>query len=228
MLTVCPNCGAADQEAGKYCENCGYLLPAEGAVDASGAAPSTPPAVDGDTQTVPDAGAAPDVAAPPQATAATPAVTVKFAAVKDGQADPQDGFTITREGEFLVGRLDTESASRPDIDLRRWAQPLDIAGKQQYLVHRKQCYLGLTADGAATIKPCPGAEADTLVKAAGQQEFVALANFATVRPALPDGAFPLQPGDQIFMGDPETLGYYETGDPTAKGSYVIFELLPNA
>jgi hypothetical protein len=202
------------------------LLPAAGAPDASSAAPSAAPAVNGDTQSDPDATPAPD-AAPPAAPAAASAVTAKFAAVKDGKADPQDAFTITREGEFLVGRLDTESASRPDVDLRRWAQPLDIAGKQQYLVHRKQCYLGLTADGTATIKPIAGSEADTLVRAVGQADFVTLADFAGVRPALPDGALPLQVGDQIFMGDPETLGYYQTGDPTAKDSYVVFELLGN-
>jgi hypothetical protein len=194
------------------------LLPIPGAADA-------PDASNGETQPDPNAATSDDPAA--QADAA-PVVSAKFAAVKDGQPDAQDGFTITREGEFLVGRLDTESATRPDVDLRRWVQPLEIGGKQQYLVHRKQCYLGLVADGTATIRPAPGSEIDTLVKATGQPDFAPLGNFAAVRPALPNGAYPLQPGDRIFMGDPECLGYFQTGDPTAKGSYVVFELLGKA
>src|SRR5262249_47656575 len=115
-----------------------------------------------------------------------------------------------------------------DIDLRQWVQPLDIHGQMQYLVHRKQCYLGLAADGAVTIRPCPGADLDTLVKIAGASAFTPLATFGSVRNQRPglDELYELEPGDQVFMGDPETVPLFQKGDPTARGSYLVIELLP--
>src|SRR6266496_1893233 len=97
--------------------------------------------------------AAPDPTATPSTTTPTAGVSAstsgaaapgsaQFAVVRQGMASPAEGFTITRIGEYLVGRTDTESGSQADIDLREWVQPLDIHGQKQYLVHRKQCYLG--------------------------------------------------------------------------------------
>src|SRR3954462_2622683 len=155
----------------------------------------------------------------------TPPGGVRFAVVRGGKANPDEGFTITRTGEFLVGRTDTESANTPDIDLRQWVQPLDIHGTKQYLVHRKQCFLGLAPNGAVTIRACPGAELDTLVKPVGKPNFTPLNTFGSVRNMRPDDSYELDPGDQIYMGDPDALGYFQSGDSTAQGSYLVLELL---
>jgi hypothetical protein len=149
----------------------------------------------------------------------------QFAVVKGGQANPAEGFTINTPGDFLVGRVDAETGNQVDIDLRQWVQPLEIQGVKQYLVHRKQCFVGLTPEGLVTIRGIPGAEHDTMVKPAAQTVFTPLQDFATLRPARPDLSFELQPGDRIYMGDPDALQYFLTGDPTAEGSYVVFELL---
>jgi hypothetical protein len=217
MLTTCPNCGAANQEVGKYCENCGRMLD-----------PNSLPLSQGQTQP-PTAGGAqpagvgqtPGVGAP----GAAGVVGAQFAVVRDGRADPSDGFTITRRGEFLVGRPDTETGVQVDVDVRQWVQPYDVAGQKQYLVHRRQCYIGVADDGTVTIRPAPGADVDTLVKPAGQSMFTALANFGTVRSPRPDGSFPLEIGDQIYMGDPEAVQYFQSGDPTAKDNYLVLELI---
>jgi hypothetical protein len=129
-------------------------------------------------------------------------------------------------GEYLLGRTDSESGSQADIDLRQWVQPLDTHGQKHYLVHRKQCYLGLTADGAVTIRACPGAELDTLVKIAGGNAFTALQTFGTVRNPHSDDAYELEPGDQVFMGDPTALPLFQKGDTTASDNYLVIELLP--
>src|SRR4051794_37491857 len=133
MDVVCPSCGAGEQQAGKYCENCGYLIPP------AGAAPVVAPV----------AHAAAAAAAPPW----NP--SLRFALVLDGAPRADEGFTVNSVGEFLLGRLDQDTGNAVDVDLRRWVQPLDIDGQKQYLVHRRQCYIGLAADGAATIRACP-------------------------------------------------------------------------
>ena len=245
MLVVCPDCGATGQEAGKYCENCGRLLDnvaptpdAGGAQPASldGAAPAAPapppPPDTADTSApTPTASASASAQAGAGAAAssvAAPAFKAQFAVVRGDQANPDDGFTITLPGEFLVGRLDTETGSPVDIDLRQWVKPMDVDGRQQYLIHRHQCYLGLTPDGAAMVRACPGAELDTLVRPAGGTDYVPLQQFATVRAALPGSdsipGYPLQPGDRLYMGDPEAL--HEVNNPKAQDTYLIVELLP--
>ncbi len=209
MPVTCPNCGAAGQEAGKYCENCGFLIP-EDAVDNAGA-PS---------------GAAPPPSTPdPSIGAGATMVGAQFAVVRNGHAKLDDGFTLARVGEFLVGRMDQESGNQVDVDLRQWVQPIDIQGQKQYLVHRKQCYLGLSADGRVTVRPCSGAEGDTLVRPLGQTTFTSLQNLGSVRPAGPDGSFEVQTGEQIFMGDPDAVMYYMSGDPTAQDNYLVIELI---
>jgi hypothetical protein len=126
----------------------------------------------------------------------------------------------------MLGRTDMDSGSQVDVDLREWVKPLDLHGQMQYLVHRKQCYLGLADDGAVTIRPCPGAEYDTLVKVANSPNFTPLQTFGSVRNARPDGSFELEPGDQVFMGDPEAVPLFQKGDPTARENYFVIELLP--
>jgi hypothetical protein len=154
--------------------------------------------------------------------------TAQFAVVRNGAANPAEGFTITRIGEYLVGRTDLESGSQADIDLRQWVQPMEIQGQKQYIVHRRQCYLALTAEGDVTIRSAPGAEIDTLIKPAGSNSFTAIQTLGAVRNARPDTSYELEPGDQIFMGDPEALPLYQSGSPTAAGSYLVIELLPRA
>ena len=144
------------------------------------------------------------------------------------QVDPAEGFTVTRAGEYLSGRTDVESGSQADIDVRQWVQPMDIHGQKQYLIHRKQCYIALKDDGTVTLRPCPGAELDTLVKPAGSTTFTALHILGTVRNANSDSSYNLEPGDQIFMGDPDALPFYQQNAPTASGSYLVLELLPRA
>src|SRR4051812_47052064 len=155
MLVVCPDCGATGQEPGKYCENCGRLL--DNAVpqpDAGNVQPAPPDAASFGSPTTPDmsgqAGSGPATSSPtlapagvfaPPAGVASTAMKAHFAVVRNDQVDPDDGFTITRPGEFLVGRLDTETGSPADIDLRQWVKPVEADGRQQYLVHRHQCYL---------------------------------------------------------------------------------------
>jgi hypothetical protein len=228
MATItCPSCGAAGQEVGKFCENCGFFIASADAVpppttngpttqDPSGISTSTPTPVINT-----------GVAAPPDTGVAGPG-TAQFAVVRDGAPNPAEGFTITRIGEYLVGRTDLETGSQADIDLRQWVQPMEIQGQRQYIVHRRQCYLALTAEGDVTIRSAPGAEIDTLVKPAGSNTFTALQTFGTVRNARPDSSYVLEPGDQIFMGDPEALPLYQSGSPTAAGSYLVIELLPRA
>lgn len=212
MTVVCPSCGTPGQEVGKFCENCGFFIASADAQSSAPVAAAPPP--------VPDTG----VSAPGSAAAAPG--SAQFAVVQNGVANPAEGFTITRPGEYLAGRTDSESGSQADIDLRQWVQPYDIHGTKQYLVHRKQCYLGIGADGAVTIRSCPGAELDTLVKIAGGSAFTPLQTFGTVRNPRPDDSYELEPGDQVFMGDPEIVPFFQKGDPTASGSYLVIELLP--
>jgi hypothetical protein len=228
VFIVCPDCGADQQEVGKYCENCGRLLTAADAqAPAPVAAPSTPAPWNAAPATPPVASdPAPWNAVPAGGAPAIPPGSARFAVVRNGQANPAEGFTITHEGEFLVGRPNIEAGSGVDVDLRQWVQPLDLNGQKQYLIHRRQCFLGIGTDGVVTIRPCPGAEADTLVKPAGQPGFIALNQLTSARALRPDSTFPLQPGDQIYMGDPDAVRYYQTGDPTAAGTYLVLELMP--
>src|SRR5215210_1042806 len=222
MEVVCPSCGAGGQFAGKYCESCGFLIPAD---TVAGPAMTTP--VDPATLAAqPSAGnGAAMQAAPPQNVAATSTMGAQFAIVRDGQASLNEGFTLTRAGEFLVGRMDQDTGHQVDVDLRQWVQPIEVGGQKQYLVHRKQCYIGLADGGIVTIKPCAGSEADTLVRAAGETSFTSLQNLGEMRPSRPDGSFELQLGDQIYMGDPDAVMYYVSGDPTAQSNYVVVELI---
>jgi len=221
MFVVCPDCGADQQEVGKYCENCGRLITPADAQGSGAAAP---------------AGAAPWSAPPPTPAGVTPWNTpttppatsaggARFAVVRNGQPNPAEGFTITHAGEYLVGRPNQEAGTGVDIDLRQWVQPLDLNGQKQFLVHRSQCFLGLAQDGTVTIRACAGAETDTLVKPAGGPSFVPLQQFATIRPVRVDSTYPLLPGDLIYMGDPTAIQYFQTGDPTAQGTYLVLELL---
>lgn len=223
MQVVCPNCGAAGQEPGKYCENCGYLIPDDAGQSPAGVI------VGAAAQAVPvptSSSVMPSVT--PASGPATPspsAVGAQFALVRDGHANLNEGFTIGQVGEFLIGRMDQDSGTQVDVDLRQWVQPLDIHGQKQYLVHRKQCYIGLAQDEVVTIRSCPGAEGDTLIKAGGQSTFTSLQNFATVRPARPDGSFELVLHDQVYMGDPDAVMYFLSGDPTAQDNYAVLELI---
>ncbi len=227
MLIVCPDCGADGQEVGKYCENCGRLLTAADAQAAPVApwnpTPAPPVAADPGSATPPWNPVPADPAAGPAAVPTTGGA--RFAVVRNGQADPADGFTITHVGEFLVGRPNLEAGTGVDVDLRQWVQPFESNGQKQYLVHRSQCFLGLAADGAVTIRACTGAEDDTLVKPASSPNFVPMAHFGTVRNLRADSAYPLQRGDQLFMGDPSAIPYFETNAPTAQGTYLVLELV---
>lgn len=243
MTVNCPSCSAPDQEIGKFCENCGYFINEVDAKAAQAAAAGTttssttssattasadPASASGTntSATTPPITPVTGIVPPPQSGTTAPAGSAQFAVVQSGQANPAVGFTITRAGEYLVGRSDTESGSMADIDVRQWVQPLDIHGQKQYLVHRKQCYLSLTPEGAVTIRSCPGAELDTLIKPLGTPTFTPIQTFGTIRNARPDTSFDLEPGDQIFMGDPDALPYYQHNAPTAAGSYLVLELLP--
>jgi hypothetical protein len=171
------------------------------------------------------ASAAPGVAGGGSGIGGPQVVGAQFVVVRDGRPSLDEGFTITRVGEFLVGRMDQESGTQVDVDVRQWVQPFDIQGQKQYLVHRKQCYIGLTPADEVTIRSYPGYEADTLVKAPGENTFTSLQNLGTKRPARPDGSFELQLNDQIYMGDPDAVMYYLSGDPTAQGNYLVLELI---
>jgi hypothetical protein len=156
---------------------------------------------------------------------AVPAGGVRFAVVRNRQANPAEGFTIAHTGEFLVGRPNLEAGTGVDVDLRQWVQPFEMNGQKQYLVHRNQCFIGLAADGTVTIRACPGSEDDTLVRNSGGASFIPMRQFDQVRALRADSTYPLQPGDQVFLGDPTAVGYYQTGDPTAQGTYVVFEVM---
>ena len=236
MEVACPNCGTAGQVAGKFCESCGYAIPADaGQPDSAG-------------QSAPAGQASPDVAAPvasgqgpdqaaqsgvtitgpvpqPGGAGLAQGVGAQFAVVRDGAANLNEGFTINRAGEFLVGRMDQETGHQVDIDTRQWVEPIEVGGQKQYLVHRKQCYIVLAADGVVSLRSCPGAEADTLVRGPGETTFTSLQNLGTMRTARPDGSFELQLHEQIFMGDPEAVMYYVSGDPTAQSNYLVVELI---
>jgi hypothetical protein len=230
MATItCPSCGAPNQEVGKFCENCGFFIASADAtpppITTNG--PTTQDPSSGTTSADPTPVVNTGVGAPPVSGTAAPG-TAQFAVVRDGVANPAEGFTITRIGEYLVGRTDLETGSQADIDLRQWVQPMEIQGQRQYIVHRRQCYLALTAEGDVTIRMAPGAELDTLIKPAGSGTFTPIQTFGTIRNARPDTSYELEPGDQIFMGDPEALPLYQSGSPTAAGSYLVIELLPRA
>jgi hypothetical protein len=230
MATItCPSCGTANQEIGKFCENCGFFIASADATPppTTSNGPTTRDPASGTSTASPTPVINTGVGAPPVVGEAAPG-TAQFAVVRDGAANPAEGFTITRIGEYLVGRTDLETGSQADIDLRQWVQPMEIHGQRQYIVHRRQCYLALTAEGDVTIRSAPGAEIDTMVKPAGSNTFTPLHTFGTVRNARPDTSYELEPGDQIFMGDPEALPLYQSGSPTAAGSYLVIELLPRA
>src|SRR5690242_4768333 len=170
----------------------------------------------------------PPLAAPPAVPGPPPAPTLghaHFAVVRNGQANPAEGFTLTQPGEFLVGRPNNETGTGVDIDLRQWVQPLDIAGQKQYLVHRNQCFLGLTPTGEVTIRGCAGVEGDTLVKPAEGATFLPLPQLSTMRPLRPDSTYPLHPGDRVYMGDPEAILANQSSDARAQGTFLILELL---
>ena len=230
MEVVCPNCGAAGQLAGKYCDDCGFAIPA----DATQVTPTAQADPDNTTPVDPPDSTAqvadPQVNAQGGVTSGVDSnvsqiVGAQFAVVRDGQASLNEGFTISRAGEFLVGRMDQETGHQVDIDLRQWTQPLESGGQKQYLVHRKQCYIGVAPGGVVTLRAHPGYEADTLVKAPGESTFTSLKNLGDLRPAQPDGSFKLQLHDQIFIGDPDAVMFYLSGDPTAKDNYVVLELI---
>lgn len=233
MEVICPNCGATGQEAGKFCENCGFSIPADAGASPQGQSPAVVDSTVADsTQPDPSSGASgvagqpmPGVSPGVAGAGATQVVGAQFVVVRDGRPSLNEGFTITRVGEFLVGRMDQESGTQVDVDVRQWVEPFDVQGQKQYLIHRKQCYLGLTADELVTIRSYPGYEADTLVKAPGENTFTSLQNLGAKRPARPDGSFELQLNDQIYMGDPDGVMYYLSGDPTAQGSYLVLELI---
>jgi hypothetical protein len=227
VLVTCPQCGTPNQEPGKYCENCGVLIPADAsqaspdaAAQPAGTAPDAQPAP-ADTLPV----TAPQDASTGDAPAAVQTPQAHFAVVHGDQANPQEGFTITRPGEFLVGRVDLDTQTNVDIDLRQWVSPIEVGGQKQYLVHRKQCYVGLGADGQATIRPVPGTENDTLIRPAGATEYMPLSQLSTTRQPGSDSSLPLQIGDRLYMGDPEALQFFLSNDPTAEGTYVVLELL---
>ena len=220
MEVTCPNCNATGQEAGKFCENCGFAIPDDAA--------ASPPAPADSTQPDPSSAAPTSPASAPPDTSGVggpQVVGAQFVVVRDGHPSLNEGFTLTRVGEFLVGRMDQESGTQVDVDVRQWVQPMDIQGQKQYLVHRKQCYIALTPDELVTIRPYPGYEADTLVKAPGENTFTSLQNLAAKRPPRPDGSFELQLNDQIYMGDPDAVMYYLSGDPTAQNNYLVLELI---
>ncbi|MDQ5825530.1 MAG: hypothetical protein M3441_15155 [Chloroflexota bacterium] len=240
MEVICPNCGATGQEAGKFCENCGFAIPADAGASPQGQQPSVADSTQSDPSSAASGAPVQAMAGdPPGVAVASPAVPstgnpgvggpnvvgAQFVVVRDGRPSLDEGFTITRVGEFLVGRMDPESGTQVDIDVRQWVQPFDVQGQKQYLIHRKQCYIGLTADDLVTIRSYPGYEADTLVKAPGENTFTSLQNLGTKRTARPDGSFELQLNDQIYMGDPDAVMYYLTGDPTAQRSYLVLELI---
>lgn len=229
MLIRCPDCGTEGQEVGKFCENCGRMLSEADAGATMSEPPTAPtaPVPDPAAQAASSSGAGASIGT---ATATSSVKGAQFAVVDASGPNASVGFTIRQIGEFLVGRPNAETGVNPDIDVRQWVQPLDIGGQKQYLVHRRQCFLGLTADGAATIRAAEGAELDTLVKPAGQDKFIPLQEFSTTRPPLPNQAetYPLEPGDQIYMGDPEAVKFFQTGDPTAREGYLVLELLPQA
>ena len=224
MLVTCPQCGTANQEPGKYCENCGHLIPADAGL-------ATPDAIAQPAGTSPDAQPAPATTLPitsPQAASAAPAAGAQtleahFAVVHGDQANPQEGFTITRPGEFLVGRVDLDTQTGVDIDLRQWVTPIDVNGQKQYLVHRKQCYIGLGADGQATIRPVTGTENDTLIRPVGSTDYIPLSQLSTVRQPGPESTFPLEPGDRLYMGDPETLQIICRTTPTRRAPMLCWE-----
>jgi hypothetical protein len=224
VFVVCPDCGADQQEVGKYCENCGRLITADDvAAGVSSPPPPPPPARNPWDPPV----AAPPVAAPPVAAPgpSAPLGRAHFAVVQNGQAQPTEGFTLTQPGEFLVGRPNNETGTGVDIDVRQWVQPLDIDGQKQYLVHRNQCFLGLTPDGVVTIRGCAGVEGDTLVKPVEGSTFLPLPQLGTMRPLRPDSTYPLHVGDRLYMGDPEAILANQSGDARAAGTYLILELL---
>ncbi len=234
MLIVCPDCGADGQEVGKYCENCGRLLTAADAQAgytpppqvATPVAPAPPWNAPDPSATLRNAAPVAPAGVNAQSSPYNPqSAGARFAVVGNGHADPADGFTITAVGEFLVGRPNLEAGTGVDVDVRQWVQPFESNGQKQYLVHRSQCFLGLAADGAVTIRACAGAEEDTLVKPGDRSNFVPLAHFGTVRNLRSDSAYPLQRGDQLFMGDPTAIPYFQTGAPTAQGTYLVLELV---
>lgn len=221
MFVVCPDCGADQQEVGKYCENCGRLITMEDVASGVSSPPPPPPPSHNPWD--------PPLAAPAAVPGPPPAPTLghaHFAVVRNGQANPAEGFTLTQPGEFLVGRPNNETGTGVDIDLRQWVQPLDIEGQKQYLVHRNQCFLGLTPDGEVTIRGCAGVEGDTLVKPVEGPSFLPLPHLGTMRALRPDSTYPLHPGDRLYLGDPEALQANQSGDPRAAGTYLILELLP--
>ena len=177
MATItCPSCGTPGQEVGKFCENCGFFI---------ASADATPPPNTTNGPTTRDPATGTTTADPTQVVntgvGAAPG-TAQFAVVRDGVANPTEGFTITRIGEYLVGRTDLETGSQADIDLRQWVQPMEIQGQRQYIVHRRQCYVTLTAEGDVTIRSAPGAEIDTLLKPAGSKTFTAIQTFTSADP----------------------------------------------
>ncbi len=224
MEIACPNCGSPGQFAGKYCESCGYLIPADAGTSSPtpglDAASPTPAAQPGITTT----GSMSQQAAQPDGGASS-TVGAQFAVVRDGQPNLNEGFTISRVGEFLVGRMDQETGHQVDVDLRQWVQPVEVSGQKQYLIHRKQCYLGVADGGVVTLRSAPGYEADTLGLAPGVSSVSSLQILGEKRPPRPDGSFELELHDQLFMGDPEAVMYYLSGDPTAQGNYLVLELI---
>jgi hypothetical protein len=227
MIVTCPSCGTPNQEVGKYCENCGFFIASPDAQPQVAPVSQPQPQAQPQPQSQP-AGAALDV--PTGIMAPTPGVqapagSAQFAVVRAGKANPSEGFTITRMGEYLLGRPDNESGTLVDIDVRQWVQPMDMQGQKQYLVHRRQCYLGIGSDGAVTVRAFPGSELDTLVKPANSNTFTPLHTFGSVRDQRPDSTYALEPGDQVFMGDPEALPLFQSGDPTAANNYLVLELL---
>ena len=129
----------------------------------------------------------------------------------------------SRYPDFFVGITKWEPRSRKRRGTGAKYRVLMQVGRSEATVTTG--VRGLTADELVTIRSYPGYEADTLVKAPGENTFTSLQNLGTKRPARPDGSFELQLNDQIYMGDPDGVMYYLSGDPTAQGSYLVLELI---
>ena len=223
MFVVCPDCGADQQEVGKYCENCGRLITA--ADVAAGRQPPAPPPPPPASNPWDPPVAAPPPAAPPSAGPWAP--TSPWCS--NGQAIPAEGFTLTQPGEFLVGRPNNETGTGVDIDLRQWVQPLDIRrpeaipGASQPVLPRPDPRPARSRSGAARAS-----KATRWSSPSKARPSCPCPNWARCAPSRPDSTYPLHPGDRVYMGDPDAILANQSGDPRAAGTFLILELLRDA
>jgi hypothetical protein len=212
-LITCPTCGTANQEVGKFCEQCGAKVepatvepvPASG-TGGNGSTVGT----DGGNRKGGGNGSGNgsgdttlQFARPNDIGASAP--TMRFIRVENGVFNRDQAFDVPVGADLLVGRTDPMNGIFPEVDVTMWSQRVQTPDGALYTVHRKQCVISRDQDGKIWIRDYPDYIGDTMLSPAGTSQFHPLPSLKEQRESKDDGATIVEPGDRILMGQGEGM-----------------------